>query len=126
MRINTYKNRHIDYSKPVDFYRCLNRKGFVFSLRQNGLVIGHTDKIVLKDCTMVINKSGKDRCLKTKTRNVHAFVTGLIGNFEDIKNIFTFNLNYNPFETNGFYCSQGPINKCNVLYLQDKKVMIQI
>jgi hypothetical protein len=98
----------------------------VFSVRQDGLVVGHTDNIVLKNCVMVVNQSGKERCLKTKSRNVHAFVTGFIGGLEDIKNMFTFKLNYNPYEARGFFCSEGQVDKCDVLYLQDRNVMIQI
>ena len=59
-----YKNRNLDKSLKVDFYRCLNRKGFTFSIRQNGKVVAHTDKIILKECELIVNKSAKNQCIK--------------------------------------------------------------
>ena len=39
--ITPYKSREIDYSTPVKIYRNLNKKGKVYSIQQNGLVVGH-------------------------------------------------------------------------------------
>ena len=88
MDITNFKNRDVDTSKVVEFYRCLNRKGFVFSIRQEGRVVGHTNSIILKNCTLIVNKSGKRKCLKEKQRNVHAFVRGFIGDIDSVKNSF--------------------------------------
>jgi len=121
-----YKNRDIDYNKTVDFYRCLNRKGYIFSLRQNGLVVGHTDNIILKNCKFIINQTSKERCIRTQSRNVHAFINGFIGNIDDIKNQFSFILNYNPYISKGFYTSLGEINKCKIIYIQNKTILCQI
>lgn len=120
----TYKNRVIDYNKPVDVYRCLNRKGFIFSLRQNGLVVAHTDKIILTDCTFIINKSGLNLYLKTGHRNVHAFIRGKIGTSENIKNEFSFILSYQP-TMGGFYTSLGKVDDCDVAYIQEKNFYCQ-
>jgi len=124
--IYPYKNRKLNLNKPVDFYRCLNRKGYIFSLRQNGLVVGHTDNIILKGCELIINQNGKQRCIKTQSRNVHAFIRGFIGNIDDIKTSFSFILNYNPYIDKGFYTSLGEINKCKTIYIQNKNILCQI
>lgn len=76
MRITRFKNRYPDLSRPVEVYRCLNRKGKVFSIRQDGLVVGHSDNITLQDCEYVVNQAGKTRCITEQSRNVHAFVRG--------------------------------------------------
>jgi len=129
-RLKPFKGRTVNLDKEVDFYRCLNRKGFVFSIRQDGLVVAHTDKVVLKDCKLIVNKSGKERCLKTKTRNVHAFVRGKIGDIYDIKNEFSFILKYNPYEDLGFHVNllkdKIEIGECKSAYIQGNSVMCQI
>lgn len=124
--ITSYKNREIDYNKPVEFYRCLNRKGFVFSIRQNSLVVGHSNNIILKDCSLVVNESGKKRCLKDKERNVHAYIKGMIGSFNDIKSSFSFNLSYNPYLERGFHTSNGDLDKCEVVYISQNKILCQL
>ena len=125
--ITPYKNRELDISKKVRMYRCLNRKGFIFSLNQNGKVVGHTNNIVLKDCNLIVLESGKKRCLKEKQRNIHAFVEGYLGNENDIKLSFSFLLKYNPYENKNFYTSiAGEISKCNVVYIKNNKIYCQI
>jgi hypothetical protein len=126
--IKTYKNRKLDVSKPVELYRCLNRKGFTFSVRQNGLVVGHTSNIILRDCDLIVNESGKDRCITSKTRNVHAFVRGLIN--DEVFLEFSFLLRYEPYIDLGFYYKvhdeKIQITKVKCVYLADNKIYCQI
>lgn len=76
--IRIYKGRTVDWTKPVEVYRCLNRKGKMFSIRQEGYVVGHSQHIGLSDCSFIINQSGKKRCMTTGERNVHAFIRGML------------------------------------------------
>lgn len=128
MNIVPFKNREIDLESPVDLYRCLNRKGFVFSLRQNGKVVGHTTKITLKDCEFKVNKSGKDRCISNKTRNVHAFVRGTISN--DNPSGLAFVLHYEPYKELGFYykihdeCIE--LTKSDIVFIDTNKIYCQL
>jgi hypothetical protein len=121
-----FKGRVLDRNQKVDFYRCLNRKGFTFSIKQNGKVVAHTDKIVLKDCELIVNKSGKKRCIETKSRNVHAFIRGFIGQTDDIKLSFSYILNYNPYKETGFNIQGTEIDKCDVAYIQGNNIYCQI
>lgn len=78
----TFKNRVIDYSKPVEVYRCLNRKGFIFSVRQNNFVVAHTAHFVLKDCEFIINEYGKQKYVKQKeTMSQHVVLKSQRMNF---------------------------------------------
>jgi len=120
-----YKNRVLNVNEPVEFYRCLNRKGFIFSIRQDGKVVGHTDKIILKDCDLIINKSGKDRCIRTQSRNVHAFIRGYIGTIDDIQNSPSFILNYNPYEDISFNIQGSEVNKAKTVYIQGRAILCQ-
>jgi len=64
MRFNeiiSFKGRTLNAEKPIHVYRNLNRSGKVYSIRQQGVVVGHTTAICLRQCTFVVNGSGKDR-----------------------------------------------------------------
>src|SRR5690554_667673 len=77
-RWKPYKNREINLEKEVEVYRCLNRKGKVYSIKQDGLVVAHTDALTMRDVKFIINQSGKKRCIDKKVRNVHAYIKGKI------------------------------------------------
>ena len=99
--MNPYKGRIIDYTKEVEVYRCLNRKGKIYSIRQGGKVVAHTEAITLKDCKFIVNKSGKMKAIETKKRNVHAYIKGMIGDIFD-PSTFIIPIHYNPFDELGF------------------------
>ena len=127
MTIKPFKDREVDLNSKVELYRCLNRSGYVFSLRQNGLVVGHTDNIVLKDCTMHINQAGKDRCIEKQERNVHAFIRGFLGTREDIVYGPAFPLHYNPYDYEGFFSEiVGEVSEAGVVYIYDQKIYFQL
>ena len=54
-----YKNRKLDNTKPVEVYRNLTRKDYKYSVRQNGLVVAHTNLLYLLDCKFKVNESGR-------------------------------------------------------------------
>ena len=102
MLIESFKDRVIDESKTIQLYRCLNRSGRIFSVKQKTLVVGHTQSLQLSNCTFKISKPGQDRARSEKTRNVHAVIIGTISN--TIQNIELFEkISYNPFKTDYFY-----------------------
>lgn len=98
--IQNYKDREINFDKPVDVYRCLQKKGRVYSIRQQGKVVGHTEVLNLKDVKFVINAYGKKQAIRTKQRNVHAFVRGYISDSESGHILYP--LSYCPFSKDGF------------------------
>ena len=124
--IINYKNRILDTTQKVDFYRCLNRKGYTFSLRQNGKVVAHTNRIILKDCELIVNKAGKERYIKTNSRNVHAFIRGYLGEIKDIKDSFSYILRYDPYSEIGFNVQGTEITECDVAYIQENKIYCQV
>lgn len=80
-----YKNRVIDYNKPVKIYRNLNRGGY--SIQQNGLVVAHTDNFIVKKAHFKVNEAGRQRVLNTGRKNVHAYIIGYLCNNPSIKSI---------------------------------------
>jgi len=103
-----YKNRYINPDKKVEVYRCLNRKGKIYSIRQRGVVVAHTDNIVLEDCEFVVNASGKKKAIETKERNVHAFIRGTIIDKEVVP---LERVTYHPFSEVGFVSNGEVIEK---------------
>lgn len=121
-----YKGREIDYTKPVRVYRNLNKKGQVYSIQQNGVVVAHTKEFVLKDVKFIINKAGKERAIKTKTRNVHAFIEGYLGDIDDVLLEFSHILKYQPFDKKGFYTSSYLLREASVVYKMGNDLDVKV
>jgi hypothetical protein len=64
---------------PVDVYFNLHTHLWSVRNRKTGLVMFHTDQIALDDVKFVVSEAGRQRVLKEKRKNVHAFVRGTIG-----------------------------------------------
>lgn len=103
--ITPYKSRILDPLKPVQVYRCLNRKGVVFSIRQNGLVVAHGSNFHLRNVTFKINEKGKQRCIESGNREVHAYACGFIQ--DELFLGFGIHLYYSPFSSLNFHHSFG-------------------
>ena len=112
-----YKNRELDLSKRVDVYRCLNRKGYVYSIKQSSKVIGHSSNLVLKDVTLKVNHSGKKRAIETGVRNVHAMINGYLT--DKVDGVLYGELNYYPFCDDNFMCNGSEIINCNFISINE-------
>ncbi len=66
----------IDTTKPVEVYKNLHRN--CWSVRQKGIVRFHTYAIALKQCQFKVSESGRQRVLREKRKNVHAFIKGMV------------------------------------------------
>lgn len=89
---------HIDQMKPVYVYRNLHKN--CFSVRQLGIVKCHTSRILLNDCTFVVNQKGRDRVRDERKKNVHAFVKGVVVPASKIRDLLPFSWTdcyYNPY-----------------------------
>lgn len=101
-----YKNRIVNLEKKVYVYRNLNCKSDneTFSIMQNGLVVGHTHNLHMYDIDFIVRESGKIKALKTKRRNVHAFIKGYIHQGHEgirVKEAYT-PVKYDSFSNYGF------------------------
>lgn len=79
MKYIPFKERTVDYDRPVYVYRNL---GHVtkerWSILQDGLVVAHADEVLLAEVESVIRPSGRDKYLESGVRNVHAFLKGML------------------------------------------------
>lgn len=87
----------------VDVYYNLHKK--TFSIRCNGKVIAHRDKVTIKNPQYIVGEKGKQRVRREKSKNVHAFVRGtLMANDNESKDILSmptdlavYQITYNPY-----------------------------
>jgi hypothetical protein len=97
-------NRIVDSKKPVHVYKNLNKN--CWSIRQCGVVVAHSDYICLRDCEFRVGKCGRERVIKEKKKNVHAYVCGFIVNSkETYKGLLPFTWDvatYNPYKFSTF------------------------
>lgn len=126
-----YKNRKLDPTKPVEVYRCLNRKGVIYSVRQQGLVVAHAEDIVLTNCKLIVSQAGRARVVLNKKKSVHAWIQGMIGSEEDINDEYHHAvLKYNPYTLSEFHIitEQGmvPVRRASVVYTDNKQLNVQL
>jgi hypothetical protein len=74
-------------------------------------VVAHATSLNLYDCDFVVNPSGKRRALRTKERNVHAFIRGFIG--EKINGKYTV-IGYDVFSEKDFFVLENTVTKTNL------------
>ena len=95
--------------RRVFVYRNLsNRKGrYSIQSREGmdyGLVIGHSDALVLENCIFKVSEAGRQRVLRDKRKNVHAGILGYISNKVVKSNK---KVSYNPYTASGFMARNG-------------------
>ncbi len=74
-----FKGRKPNLARPVYLYRNLNGdEKHLYSVKQDGLVVGHTNRMILTDVAFLVSKAGQARVRQTKRKNVHAYIRGKI------------------------------------------------
>ena len=125
--------------KQYKVYRNLHNGKFSIQEKGTGLVVGHADSVVMTDCEFKVNESGRQRVLKEKRKNVHAFVLGCILNvngFESYKNrdikltikkSYRLSMNefswitYNPYKYSNFFCKKNEyyVESADIVLIDD-------
>lgn len=102
----------------VDVYYNLHKK--TFSVRHKGKVIAHRDYVWIKDAQFVVSEAGRQRVLREKKKNVHAFVRGewlehtsRQTAIEGTK--YGGRASYNPYEAGTFMAHDLPIHRADVV-----------
>jgi len=103
--------REINLDKPVKVYRNLHGgKDKKYSIGQGGLVVGYTNQIMLHDCECVVRNSGREKVLKDKRKNVHAYIVGIVsprggmGTTAADKRGLPAKITYDPYKDKKFMC----------------------
>ena len=110
----------------VDVYRNLHRAGhnrstYVWSIKQNGKVIGHTKMATILRPRFVVHESTRQRIIREGCRGVCAFFRGEMVKMELPANRGR-RVSFNPFELPYFYwCdTREKVNAADLVVLTDK------
>lgn len=82
-----------------------NSKRRLFSLVDKKL-IAHSACVKLKSAKFVVSESGRQRVLRERRKNVHAFI---VGELTDWVPPMEDSIYYNPYKTSHFMCDGKPI-----------------
>lgn len=113
----------IDYSKKVFVYKNLHKD--CWSVKQNGLVKAHTDKINLWDCAFQVNAKGRQKVLDEQRKNVHAGIKGYIDELDLDLGDGAVEVTYNPYKYDSFVdkATEAPVYSMEVAKLTHNKVI---
>lgn len=107
----------MEISNQVEVYWNLNKKCFSVRDTKTNKVILHTDKINLTDAKFVVRQGGRNRVLRDKQKNVHAFVRGYIAahKFPERAKAAT----YDPYKYDSFVdvATEQPISEASAVEL---------
>jgi hypothetical protein len=100
----SFKERQVDLDSPIYLYRNLHKNGY--SIKQFGKVVAHAERLCIRDCQFVVSESGRQRVLKEKQKNVHAFIKGYyttsgMGTSVE-RNDLPVEITYNPYKNDCF------------------------
>ena len=86
----------------VEVYFNLHKHLFSVRSARSGRVILHTDKVHIRNPEFVVRQGGRQRVLKERKKNVHAFVRGDATYFSDKDCPTLDTIGYNPFKYDSF------------------------
>lgn len=131
--ITSFKGRKVIENQKV--YAFWNLHLNVFSLQANvkdgekrrNLVLAHGNNIILTDCKFIVRKSGREKVIRDKQKNIHAFVKG---EYKGSAKPYQFGKNelseayYNPYKQDCFTDKKTgeKLEKASIVLLIDKKI----
>ena len=103
----------------VEVYFNLHKHLFSVRSARSGRVILHTDKVHIDNPEFVVRQGGRQRVLKERKKNVHAFVRGDATYFSDKDCPTLDNVMYNPYKYDSFVkvMDKTPVRKAKRAYL---------
>jgi hypothetical protein len=112
----------------VKVYRNLHRGCWSVMDAKTRRVIEHRTDLMLKDATFQVQESGRQRVLRERKKNVHAFISGeLVDNvpWDDLCELpASAEVSYNPYRMGSFYKRETgePIRKAQAVLFEPSAV----
>lgn len=100
MAFKPYKGRNVDEGQRVKVYRNLHRGGYSIVDAKSGLVLGYDEEVTLFMATFSVSEAGRQRVLREKQKNVHAYVVGTFAERTGTRK--NYEAYYNPYRTETF------------------------
>ncbi len=114
-QVYSFKNRTIDLEKPIRVFRNLTKKGVWYSIQQNKLTVAHAKRLCIGNCTFVVNQKGRERVVRTKRKEFHAYIEGKYGTSgmgtSAEQNDLPAIIKYDPFKYKQFTCTNLTIKE---------------
>ena len=124
------KNRRANFIPKgrVQVYYNLHKK--CLSVRHKGKVIEHAQEVTLTDARFHVQQAGRERVLKQKRKNVHAYVSGKLKETfwftQAPKYIWTAKqrVTYNPYKYKNFVDKETlkPVASAEVVHISGKRI----
>ena len=124
------KNRRANFIPKgrVQVYYNLHKK--CLSIRHKGKVIEHAQEVTLTDARFHVQQAGRERVLKQKRKNVHAYVSGKLKEsfwfIQAPKYIWTAKqrVTYNPYKYKNFVDKETlePVASAEVVHISGKRI----
>ena len=124
------KNRRANFIPKgrVQVYYNLHKK--CLSVRHKGKVIEHAQEVTLTDARFHVQQAGRERVLKQKRKNVHAYVSGKLKEsfwfIQSPKYIWTAKqrVTYNPYKHKIFVDKETlePVASAEVVHISGKRI----
>ena len=124
------KNRRANFIPKgrVQVYYNLHKK--CLSIRHKGKVIEHAQEVTLTDARFHVQQAGRERVLKQKRKNVHAYVSGKLKESfwftQAPKYIWTAKqrVAYNPYKYKSFVDKETlePVASAEVVHISGKRI----
>jgi len=108
-------------------YRNLHNGKLSIKDPKTSLVLGHAMSVDLYNVTFIVNEAGRQRVLRDKKKNVHAYVRGDIGDVDGFKSFKDRNLyvspKYHPYlhQPQNTYCCTVRYNPYQHAHFVDSK-----
>ena len=113
----------------VDVYFNLHKK--TLRIRHNGKVVCHSDNAKILNPTFVVSEAGRQRVLREKRKNVHAYVRGELDGFENnsdnsVDDLQT--ITYNPYKYSTFVkkIDESVVKTAKVAYISKRNILVKI
>lgn len=91
---------------------------------RKGIVVSHTNSILIKDVKFFVSEAGRRRVIKEKRKNVHAKIRGIKIPLIDISQFNRRKIRYNPyrFKTFVYADDESPVLEANLVYVEGGNV----
>jgi len=126
-----FKGRTIDRERVVKVYRNLHAHSpeEKWSIQQDGKVVAHAESLVLSGVEFKVSQKGRQRVLRERVKNVHAFLIGKLScsdRAEAVASSGGSKVIYNPYHCGTFITYEGgfPVSFSHEVFLTSEGVFV--
>ncbi len=110
-------------NKRIRVYFNLHKKMLSVQEKINGSwkVVDHVEQIWLGDAKFKVSQAGRQRVIKNKRKNVHAYIEGIANTVPENFPLFD-SINYNPYKLERFHDGEKYVDKADFVYILGRRV----